>query len=179
LAGNAFVRWLTTTSTVQSPGEASRRREALAVKNSVDNVEKMTRTPDEWRSAGLDNAIMAETCDDLEGAEGWLEKALYCFVQIGDGTFASRARVHRMSIQFRMSIEASLYQSDGVAKHLDSANTEIEAALLTEKLLAEKLYAEARAVCDLVLPLLTDEIYREMFETQMLANLRRAADGAS
>jgi hypothetical protein len=161
LAGNAFVRWLTT-STVQ-PSEASRRREALAVKNSVDNVETMTRTPDEWRSAGLDNAIMAESCDDLEEADGWLEKALFCFDQIGDVSFASKARAHRQSIQFRMTVEAGT--------DLDAASTEIEAALLTEKLLAERLYADVRAVCDLVLPLLMDGIYREMFETQLRSKL--------
>lgn len=56
VAGDAFVRWLTTTTTLRSV-EAGKDKEALAVKSNVDNVEKMTRTPDEWRSAGLDNAL--------------------------------------------------------------------------------------------------------------------------
>jgi hypothetical protein len=48
----------------------------LAIKNSIDEVEKMLRTPDEWRSAGLDNAGIAESSDDLEQSEKWLERAI-------------------------------------------------------------------------------------------------------
>jgi len=53
----------------------------------VDNMEKMTRALDDWRSAGLDNAIMVESVSEPDDAsERWLEKAIYCFEQVGDTT---------------------------------------------------------------------------------------------
>ena len=47
-------------------------------------LDKMVRTPDEWRSAGLDNAIMAESAQDLSETETWLERALLCSEQVGE-----------------------------------------------------------------------------------------------
>jgi len=35
----------------------------------------MVRMPDEWRSAGLDNAIMAESSDDLMDSVKWLDRS--------------------------------------------------------------------------------------------------------
>jgi hypothetical protein len=83
--------------------QTSRRKDALAIKNSIVKVENMLRAPDEWRSAGLNNAVIAESSDDLEESEKWLERAIYCFEQVGikgDTALASRALVHRSSIRF-------------------------------------------------------------------------------
>ena len=103
LAGDAFVRWLTTTTIRASTSDTKAGKEALAVKSSVDNVEKMVRTPDEWRSAGLDNAVMAEASEDLSESESWLEKAIYCFEQVGDTALAIKARTHRSGVWFRLN----------------------------------------------------------------------------
>lgn len=46
---------------------------------------------------------LAESSDDLEESEKWLERAIYCFEQVGikgDTALASRALVHRSSIRF-------------------------------------------------------------------------------
>jgi hypothetical protein len=87
VSGAAFVRWLTTRC-------LHGQSEALGIRSSVDNVEKMTLTPDEWCCRGLENAMMAETTEDLMNAESLLERALYCFQQIGDVALCSKARVH-------------------------------------------------------------------------------------
>jgi len=111
------------------------RKEAPAVKNSADNVEKMVRTPDEWRSAGLDNAVVAESCNDFQEAEECLEKTVYCFEQIGDTSFESKARVNRSRVEFRRNLEDA---SRGENAEVHVAQTEVEAALLSEKLLADR-----------------------------------------
>lgn len=51
IADDAYVRWLTATSTRQS--NAGGKRDALATKSRIDDVEKMLESPDEWRLAGL------------------------------------------------------------------------------------------------------------------------------
>jgi hypothetical protein len=165
VAGNAFIRWLTTTST--RPVSVRRRKEALAIKSSIDSVEKMVRTPDEWRSAGLDNAAMADTCDDLEKAEGWLEKAVYCFEQVADTALVSRARVHRSSLQFRVTLGETI-RSNGVTVNV--SKTEVDVALLTEKLLSERLFLEAKELCSMILPLLAGA-YLGMFEDEVLRKI--------
>jgi len=164
VAGDAFVRWLTTTSTVRSNDDSGKRREALAVKNNVETVEKMVRTPDEWRSAGLDNAVMAESVHELSEAETWLDRALYCFEQVGDSALASRARTHRASIRFQLNLEQ---EGSG---YIDIAQTEIDAALLTEQLLTERLFSEARDVCTAILPLLAART-QETLQSRLISPL--------
>ena len=51
----------------------------------------------EWSSAGLDNAVMAESSsEDPKEALGWLEKAIYCFGRAGIvvDDLSRRARMH-------------------------------------------------------------------------------------
>ena len=164
IAGVAFIRWLTTTTTMSRSG-----KEALAVKSSVENVEKMVRTPDEWRSAGLDNAVMAESSEDLSVSVSWLEKAIYCFEQVGDTLLASKARTHKLSIQFRLNLESIAVSGE---KTMDlysyAGQTELDAALLTEELLAEQLVLEAKHVCCSVLPFLSVS-YREMLHEGLIS----------
>jgi hypothetical protein len=166
IAGDAFVRWLTTT-TITSGSRAG--KEVLAVKSSVENVEKMVRTPDEWRSAGLDNAVMAESSEDLSVSEGWLEKAIYCFEQVGDTVLASKARTHKLSIQFRLNLESiAVSGNETIDLYSYAAQTELDAALLTEELLAEQLLFEAKEVCCSILPFLSVN-YREMLQDGLIS----------
>jgi hypothetical protein len=158
IAGQAFVRWAT-----------SRKKcgdDALAVKQDVQDVKKMVRTPDEWRSNGVDFAMVAEGMhDDLEDAQRWLDKAIYCFGQVDDTELARKARTNRASMQFREELEGLLGNPD-----LDSAKMELDAAEMLERLLAEHLALEARKVLDMLLPLL-DESSSAILRQKLLARL--------
>ena len=142
-------------------------KEALAVKSSVENVETMERTPDEWRSAGLDNAAMAESSEELYDSEGWLEKAIYCFEQVGDTLLASKARTHKLSVRFRLNLEDV---AGGDNETANATQTELDAAVLTEKLLAEGLLLEAREVCCSILPFLSVNT-QNMLQAELIARL--------
>jgi hypothetical protein len=67
----------------------------------MNHVEKMVRTPDEWRSMGLDNAVMADSTDDPGDAMQWLDTADYCFGQIHDAALLKKARMYLLSASFR------------------------------------------------------------------------------
>jgi len=84
-AGDAFLRWITTCST--KDGSDRQRTRELATRCRLDDVEQMRQTPDDWRSNGFDNIIMAETGDDLEASDSWVERALYCIQQADDSEF--------------------------------------------------------------------------------------------
>ena len=98
VAHDDFVRWIT-----QTKGQSD--KESLAVLQTVRNVEQMSRTPDEWRSAGLDNADATESSpDETETAVGFLDKAVYCFERVIDNELAKKARVHRAAVTFRLNL---------------------------------------------------------------------------
>ena len=126
--------------------------------SSVESVEKMARTPDEWRSAGLDNAIMAESADDLLEKQTWIDRSLYCFEQVGDIELASRARTHRLCIQFQLAFD------NHETNDKDDTESELQAALLTEQLLKERLLSEAREVCCAIMPMLGERAQVTMQE---------------
>jgi hypothetical protein len=130
------------------------------VKQEVQDVEKMVRTADEWRSNGVDFGMVAEGMHDLDDAQRWLDKAIYCFGQVGDTELARKARTHRASLRFREELERGLVggkedpdddvdDSDGRV-----AKLEVDAAEMMERLLADHLAIEARNVLDALLPLL-------------------------
>jgi hypothetical protein len=145
------------------------RGDALAVKQEVQDVEKMVRTPDEWLSNGVDNAMAAESMHDIEDAESWLDKAIYCFAQVSDTELARKARANRASVIFRKELERCLEKTD-----LDNGKIELNAAKILERLLAEHLALEVRKVLDMVLPLLDD--YSSNILRQRLLSLLPAPD---
>jgi hypothetical protein len=57
VAGDATLRWLTTTTTASKDGT---RDESLATKSNINNFDSMSLTCDEWISSGIDNTEMAE-----------------------------------------------------------------------------------------------------------------------
>jgi len=152
IAGDAFVRWATTCSANDnsSAERTKQRKSALATRSAIDDVEKMRQTPDDWRSTGLDSAIMAESGEDLEVADSWMEKAVYCFQQAHDTKLASKARLYRASLRFR----CLLHQKDKNAVELDPSDVEPEAARLVKHLLKEQLIDEAVALCGAAIPFL-------------------------
>ena len=137
-------------------------KQSVAVKQNVSDVEKMVRTPDECRSMGLDNAIMAESTDDPDETMKWLDKAVYCFQQIDDAALLKKARVHRLSANFRAKLQK--HEGDGTDQ------IEIEAANTVEGLLLERLPLEAKRVCSDVLPLMSDESQR-LLEERVLSRI--------
>ena len=168
LAGEAAVRWLTT-NTVDawkrnngtSKEKWKRGDGNLAVKQVVDDVEGMTRTTDEWISAGLDNAIMAEQDDvDPQEAVSWLEKALYCFSKSGEQALAPKARSHNASAELLCKVQ-EYANGEGLTLEL-----ELEAAERLKHLLDEGLILEARRLTLTVLPMLSaysqEQLQREL-----------------
>jgi hypothetical protein len=130
--------------------------QSVAVKQNVSDVEKMVRTPDEWRSMGLDNTVMAESTDDPDETMKWLDKAVYRFKQIDDAALLKKARMHRLSAIFRAKLQKGYGD--------DTDQIEIEAANTVEGLLVERLPLEAKRVCSDVLPLMSDESQRLLQE---------------
>jgi hypothetical protein len=97
IAGQAFVRWATTRRHNSSSGGDE---DALAVKQEVHDVKKMVRTPDERRSNCVDFGMVAEGMDDLEDAMRWLDRAIYCFGQVGDTELARSSTVWVVAIGY-------------------------------------------------------------------------------
>ena len=168
VAGNAFVRWITTTSISRSNDSLrcnhQRHDEALATRNNVDSIETMTMARDEWLASGLDNAEMAESDDsgDILKLESLLERAIYCFEQGQDSVLASKARVHRSSLRFRAELESGTYSDDDDA--------EVKAASIIGNLLKEELWLECSQFCQSLLPFLSD-YPRQRVQTDILSEL--------
>lgn len=108
----------------------------------------MTLTPDEWCSRGLDNAILAESAEDVALSVSFLERALYCFRQIGDDELSRKARAHLMGAKMRARVEA-----DGLAG-IDAGALEVSVAKTMDLLFGEELYGEALRLVECVKPLL-------------------------
>jgi hypothetical protein len=139
IAGDAFVRWSTTSSI---------RPEILATRQNVDDIETMTLTQDEWIASGLESAEIAEShaAMNLEESISMFEKALFCFEQGKDGDLARKVRAHRASLLFRQGLyDGSIPWCDGKA--------EFSSALLVEQLASENLLLEIRRLLEIsVLP---------------------------
>jgi hypothetical protein len=122
--------------------------------------------------SGLDNAVMAEASEDLSESESWLEKAIYCFEQIGDTALASKARAHRSGVRFRLNLEGTAGSDNEI---VDVQQIESDAALLMEELLAERLVLEAREVCCSILSLFNAK-YRDLLEEEFVSLLLGVED---
>ena len=83
--------------------------------------------------------------------------------------FARKARTHRSSVRFQ-SMLADRPADDATGTDRDVIQMEVEAALLTEKLLAEELFVEARKVCSCILPFLSADC-QEMLQRQIISKL--------
>mmetsp|Transcript_14447 Transcript_14447/g.40206 ORF Transcript_14447/g.40206 Transcript_14447/m.40206 type:complete len:2450 (-) Transcript_14447:2893-10242(-) len=145
-SGDAFVRWLTTTSI---------RPKTLATRQSVDDVEKMVLTQDEWVASGLDNAELAESTQEtnLEESLSLMEKARFCFQHGKEEKLSRRARTHRAALIFRRDLV--LREMNGGTKPV-IGTVEFQVARLMDKLLSEDLRLEALRVVKFALPYLGD-----------------------
>ena len=144
VSGDAFVRWMTTNSVKGSNPVVKRNKDggqAIATLNNIKDIENMTMTQDEWLASGISNAEAAEAeeSSNHEHAQSLMDKAIYCFEQANNDSFARKARTQLASFRFRHKVlvgEAFGHKSE----------MEMEAAQLMEKLLRENLLLEARGL---------------------------------
>jgi hypothetical protein len=143
ISGDAFVRWMTTTSLQQPDGQQPTR--AIATLNNITDIENMTLTQDEWLASGVSNAEAAEAegGNDESSAKSLLEKAIYCFEQAKHDDFAKKAKLQLVSFSFRCEVIRDRNSDKGAAHRQE---TEQEGVQIMAKLLRENLLLEARGL---------------------------------
>ena len=162
-SGDAFFRWITAID--NDLGQ-------LAVRQTVHDVGALSRTPDEWRLMGMENATNAETSSDADESLGWTEKAIYCLDRAGDTDLARKARTHRASLLVRCAIE----KYRGGIRRSDLLSLELESARTVEGLISEYLLEEARKVVEAMIPLVT-EYTGSKLRNELLAQLPLLDEG--
>ncbi len=118
-AGDATMRWLT---------KKVSDRASYATRNSINDVEGMSMTSDEFISEGINNAELAQAMDHLGQAQLLLERSIWCFEQTDVIELAAKARIHYSSILFRKELE--LLNDEKYRK--ESAMIQMKSARLSE-----------------------------------------------
>ena len=170
IAGDAFVRWITTKTISRNKKKSNTEKEIpLATRSNLGDVQVMALTNDEWISSGIENAETAEDCEnnDLSSAESLLDKAIYCFQQANEVELARKARSHRSSIQFRLKLPPVPVRSEGNQdRDRDVKNDftafEVEAAGIVENLVRENLLNEAKGLCESISPYMSDYARKQL-----------------
>jgi hypothetical protein len=104
-AGDAFIRWSTTTSVTPFGPNDEKIDKAMATLSDCTNIETMGMNRDEWLAAGLSNAEAADAEEyDFENKCSLLKKAVYCFEQGRHDLFTRKAKVQLRSIELRMKV---------------------------------------------------------------------------
>ena len=162
VAGDAMVRWLTTTTIPKRNIEHN--PDTLATKRNIANLESITMTSDEWIASGIDNAEMAQT-EEIEfmHALSLLDRSVYCFEQAQVVDLAAKARAHRQSVQLR-------YDVTTMPAPYDNGMLESKVAQLFDILLAENLLEEAKYLIKTILPRVSPYT-KEQLERQVLRKL--------
>ncbi|KAL7543061.1 hypothetical protein ACHAXR_012566 [Thalassiosira sp. AJA248-18] len=149
VAGDAVVRWLTTSSVKR----VENRGDTLATRNNINDIEAMAMTSDEFLIEGFNNAELAEVPDvDFEQARNSLDRAIWCFEQAGNSDLAAKARTHRKSIQFRLDL--NLTDEHDIQEN-NRSMVEMKGAQLMESLANEGLLYEALNVYYSICPFLS------------------------
>lgn len=153
VAGDATVRWLTTTMKKEEGNGAS-----FATINSVGDLESMSMTNDEFCVVGIDNAELAGSPDiELDQTISYLDRAIYCFKKASSPELVVKAQTHKQSVHLRSKL-ASLSDND------DKNQIEEEAAPVIEKLLSENLLLECTCLLNALIPLLTNYTQNKLDE---------------
>ena len=157
-AGDAAVRWLTTTS--MNRKDQADGGDALATINNVADLESMTMTNDEFRIVGIDNAELAESPEiGLEQAVDYLRRAAYCFEKAQSPDLVAKARAHSSSLRLRMKIASATIEEDYYYA------TEVDTAGVVEQLLGENLLSESLCLLGDVAPVLPQYTRGKLEET--------------
>ena len=160
VAGDAMVRWLTTTTI---PGHGNEHdRVALGTKRNISNLESITMTSDEWIASGIDHAEMAQAGEiEFKHALSLLDRSVYCFEQAQVVDLAAKARAHRQSVQLRYEV-STRQASSGIAT-LESKVAQLFDILLTENLLEEAIHL-IKTVLSYVSPYTKEQLERQVLQ---------------
>jgi ATP-dependent exoDNAse (exonuclease V) beta subunit len=144
-AGEAFRKW----STIERNNETT----PLAVEQAADNVERLTKTADEWIASGVQMGTEAEESTDLEQSQFWLKQALFDFQKGNNAEFLARASAHLSAIELQIEIgrieQASVFSLPG--------ELEKKAAAVTLQLVRDSMVDEARkTLIDYVIPFVSE-----------------------
>lgn len=156
-AGDASMRWLT---------KKVSDRASYATRNSLNDVEAMSMTSDEFISEGINNAELAQATE-LEQSQMLLERSIWCFEQTDNVDLAVKARTHFSSVMFRLGLE--IPHDEKTAN--DCAVIEMRAAQLMESLSKEGLLFEVLNIFSSVTPFLS-EYTKEELEKRFIRKVR-------
>jgi len=157
IAGDAAVRWLTTTMNNKDRANS----EALATINNVRDLESMTMTNDEFCVVGIDNAELAGSSEvELEQALSYLDRAIYCFREAQSSELVTKAQAQYLSVQLR----EKLIQIDSSTTMHDRETIEREAAHVLELLLRENLLLECMNLLSSITPVLSPYTQQKLEE---------------
>ena len=150
ISGKAFIRW-----TIE---------QKLAEKQSSSTIE-IARTPDEWRTTGVDYATIADSCESSSTAVEWLDRAIGCFKQVNETKLIRKAQTNKDSVKLRVILdELDLTQTSDD----DLVNHESHVSQLVYSCLEEGITPEARKICIALVPYLSEfmqaKIEREVIE---------------
>lgn len=145
-AGDATSRWL------------MEKDSAFATRNSIENIEAMTMTSDEFVSEGINNAELAQSVE-LDQAQLLLERAIWCFEQADNKMeLAAKARIHHSSLSLRLELQPPYDEMN----ENDSVVIEMRAAHLMESLAKEGLLFELTNTFASLEPFLSDYTKEEV-----------------
>jgi hypothetical protein len=93
--------------------------------------------------------------EDTEQAIKWLGFALNDLQRGNDLNLVRKAEHHRGSVEFRQKLN-SYYPVSETSSNFDRDRVETEGSSILSTLIHDRLFLEARKVCDVLLPLLGD-----------------------
>ena len=105
---------------------------------------------DEWRVRGIDFSSQGEEIESDTDGQKWFQQAITCFERAGDTVLAMRARcqMSTSSLKWRLVSTADA----GLITHTEEA----EVASRVFACMHNNLLAEAKGLCDLIIPRLTN-----------------------
>ncbi|KAG7361350.1 UvrD-like helicase [Nitzschia inconspicua] len=102
VAGDAFCKWL-----------LKKNDKPLASEQTVDNVDVLRKTADEWIASGVDFGILAETTeDDLYQSREYLIQAKHDFGKANHSELRSKAETHMKAIDFQIEMQRIITGGD-------------------------------------------------------------------
>ena len=158
-AGEAFRKW----STI----ERNDKRTALAVEQSVDDVERLKKTADEWVASGVQMGSEAEISNDLEQSQFWLKQAVFDFRKGNNAELEKRAAAHLSATELQAKI----------SKNADlSRELEMEASAAILQLIKVSMVDEARkTMIDYISPFVS-EYTKERLRKYVLKSINPPAE---
>jgi hypothetical protein len=138
VAGDSFCKWL-----------LKKNDKPLASEQTVDNIDVLRKTSDEWIASGVEFGMLAETLeDDLQRAREYLVQARFDFGKANNNEFVAKAEAHLKAIDFQIKMRDLV---SGVDSRLSSGQQEVAAEAIVA-LLSHGLVEEASKLLNLIFP---------------------------